>query len=175
MAIDTLAKKWSIKDTLATWRGPPIPEGIGVSEEDRLHYLGLYVGITLAGPATIVSIEKTRGTFGRKSHSHERHSTQSDSGANLTVSTPIGNVRRILLVTVKYTANVTANVTITLNSGAGTDRDTLLNTIALSAGTDGKYVPAAPLIISPDDTIDVFAPLLASQTSSVAIYSEIWA
>lgn len=174
MAIDTLAKKWSMMSMLAPWRGPPIPEGIGISEEDRLHYLGLYVGITAAGPATEVDIAKSLGTLGRQALSHERHSTQSASGATLTVSTPLGNVRRILLVTVKYTANATVNVTITLNSGAGADRNTLLNTIALSAGTDGKFIPAAPLIISADDAIDVFAPLLSSETSSVAIYSEIW-
>lgn len=174
MAIDTLAKKWSMMGMLAPWRGPPIPEGIGISEEDRLHYLGLYVGITAAGLATVVDIKKALGTLGRQSHSHERHSTQSDSGANLTVSTPLGNVRRILLVTVKYTANATVNVTVTLNSGAGADRNTLLDTIALSTSTDGKFLPSSPLIISADDTIEVFAPLLSSETASVAIYSEIW-
>lgn len=114
------------------------------------------------------------GTFGRQSDLHQRHSDQSGSGANLTVSTPTGHLRRILFVTVKYTAAATVNVTITLNSGAGADRDTLLQTIALSTDTDGLFIPAAPLIISDDDVIDVFAPLLIAQTSSVAIYSEIW-
>lgn len=173
MAIKTVDERWSIKDMLAPWRGPTIPDN-KISERDRLHYLLLYSGITAAGLATVLDIEKSRGTLGRQARSHERHSAQSGSGVNLTVSTPTGNVRRILLVTVKYTANATVNVTTTLNSGAGADRNTLLDTIALSASTDGTFLPAAPLIISADDTIDVFAPLLASETSSVTIYSEIW-
>lgn len=173
MAIDTTSKLWSIKDMLSPWRGPPFPD-VSVSAADRLHYLLLYTGITPAGSSTTVVLRGALGTSGRQAAQHQRHSDQSESGANLTVSTPAGSVRRILLVTVKYTANATVNVTITLNSGAGADRDTLLDTIALSAGTDGKYVPAAPLIISADDTIDVFAPLLSSKTVSVVIYSEIW-
>ena len=174
MAIDTAAKRWSLMGTLSPWRAPPIPAGGLVTEEDRMHYLLLYVGITAAGPGVALIIEKALGTLGRQALSHERHSDQSDSGANLTVSTATGNVRRILLVTVKYTANATVNVTITLNSGAGADRDVILQTIALSAATNGIWIPTAPVLISPDDVIDVFAPLLAAKTSSVAIYSEIW-
>lgn len=173
MAINTAAERWSMKDMLAPWRGPPIPDGFA-SEEDRLHYLLLYVGITAAGVAEVLAITKARGTLGRNALSHERHSAQSASGADLTVSTPTGNVRRILFVTVKYTAAATVNVTITLNSGAGADRNTLIQTIALSGSTDGIFIPTAPLIISDDDIIDVLAPLLASETSSVVVYSEIW-
>lgn len=114
------------------------------------------------------------GTLGRQSQLHVRHSDQSASGANLTVSTPSGNARRILFVTVKYSAAATVNVTITLNSGAGAAWDTLLPTIVLTADTDGTFIPNGPLIISDDDVIDVFAPLLAAQTSAVAIYSEVF-
>ena len=174
MAIDTVAKRWSFMGTLSPWRAPPIPEGGLVTEEDRMHYLLLYVGITAAGPGVAVLIRSQRGALGRQSILHQRHSDQSDSGVALTVSTESGNLRRLLFVTVKYTANATVNVTITLNSGAGSDRDTVLNTIALSAATDGKWIPSGVVIISSDDTIDVFAPLLASQTSSVAIYSEVF-
>jgi hypothetical protein len=117
---------------------------------------------------------RTRGTLGRQSQLHDRHSDQSASGANLTVSTPSGNARRILFVTVKYSAAATVNVTITLNSGAGAAWDTILQTIALSGATDGLFIPDGPLIISADDVIDVFAPLLSAQTSAVAIYSEVF-
>ena len=174
MAIDSVNKLWSIKDMLAPWRGPPFPHATALSEEEKLHYLLLYSGITASAPGTIAVARSGRGTFGKQSAQHQRHSDQSSSGADLTVSTPTGNVRRILLVTVKYTANATVNVTLTLNSGAGADRNTVIQTIVLSAATDGSYIPAAPLIISDNDTIDVFAPLLSSETSSVAIYSEIW-
>lgn len=174
MAIDTVSKRWSIKDMLAPWRGPPIPEGLDVSEEDRSHFLLLYSGITLSVLSTVSALKSAIGTSGRQAALHQRLSVQSDVGVDLTVSTPAGSIRKILFVTVKYTANATVNVTITLNSGAGSDRDTVLDTIALSAGTDGKYVPSAPLIISDDDTIDVFAPLLSLETSSVVIYSEVW-
>ena len=117
---------------------------------------------------------KGLGTFGRQSHSHDRHSDESSSGANLTVSTPEGNTRRILFVTVKYTAVATVNVTITLNSGAGAAWDTILKTIAISSDTEGVWIPDTDIVISADDTIDVFAPLLAAQTSAVAIYSEVF-
>ena len=118
MAIDTESKRWSMMDMLAPWRGPPIPEGLDISEEDRLHYLLLYTGITAADPDMALVLRGARGTLGRQSARHERHSDQSGSGANLTARTPSGHVRRILFVTVKYTANATVNVTITLNSGA---------------------------------------------------------
>ena len=114
------------------------------------------------------------GTLGRESTLHQRHSDQSGSGANLTVSTPSGNVRRILFVTVKYTAAATVNVTITINSGAGASWDTLIQTIALYGSTDGIFIPDEDIIISDDDVIDVFAPLLAAETSAVAIYSEVF-
>lgn len=121
-----------------------------------------------------LSTTRALGSLGRQSQLHDKHSDQSASGANLTVSTPSGNVRRILFVTVKYSAAATVNVTITLNSGAGSAWDTLLQTIALTGDTDGLFIPNGPLIISGDDIIDVFAPLLAAQTSAVAIYSEVF-
>ncbi len=182
MAVDTISKQWSMKDMLAPWRGPPIPigatpgagEAAQAAEEDRLHYLLLYSGITASNPSLTVVTKKSRGALGRQSASHQRHTDQSASGATLTVRTPAGNIRKLLLVTVKYTANATVNVTVTLNSGAGADLNTVIQTIALSATTGGRFIPSGPLIISPDDTIDVFAPLLSSETVSVAIYSEIW-
>ncbi len=121
-----------------------------------------------------LATKRVLGTLGRQSQLHDRHSDQSASGANLTVSTPSGNARRILFVTVKYSAAATVNVTITLNSGAGPAWDTILATIVLAADTDGSFIPNGPLIISDDDIIDVFAPLLAAQTSAVAIESEVF-
>lgn len=121
-----------------------------------------------------LEIKKALGTLGWQSQSHERHSDQSESGANLTVSTSTGERRRILFVTVKYSGSATVNVTVTLNSGAGAAWDVILQTIALSAATQGIWIPDRDVVISADDVFDVFAPLLSSETSSVAIYSEIF-
>lgn len=104
----------------------------------------------------------------------QRHSDQSTSGANLTASTPSGEARRILFITVKYSAAATVNATVTLNSGAGPAWDTLLFKIVLAGVKDGLFIPKGPLIISGDDVIDVLAPLLAGQTSAIAIYSEVF-
>lgn len=121
----------------------------------------------------MVLATKELGTFGRQSFTLERHSDQSASGANLTVSTPSGKARRILFVTVKYSATATVNETMTLNSGAGAAWDTLLNTLVINADTDGVWIPDEDVIIGEDDIIDVLAPLLAAETSAVAIYSEL--
>lgn len=121
-----------------------------------------------------LEILKALGTLGRQAQSHERFSDQSASGANLTVSTLPGEPRRLLFVTVKYSGSATVNVTVTLNSGAGAAWDTILNTIALSAATEGIWIPDKDVILSADDAIDVFAPLLSAKTSAVAIYSEVF-
>ena len=121
-----------------------------------------------------MALTRVLGTLGRQSQLHDRHSDQSASGANLTVSTSPGNARRILFITVKYTAAATVNVTVTLNSGAGPAWDTLLFKIVLDGKRNGSLILPGPLIISKDDTIDVFAPLLAGQTSAIAIYSEVF-
>ena len=79
-----------------------------------------------------------------------------------------------MLVTVEYSANVTVNVTVTLNSGAGAAWDTLLQTIALNAAKSGTWTPDEETIIDTDDVIDVLAPAGGGViTSAVAIYTEI--
>lgn len=100
----------------------------------------------------------------------------STANAAQTVSTPpvgVQSRRRLLFVTVVYSAAVTLNVTVTLNSGAGAAFDTLLQTIALSANTDGLFIPDGDVDIQSDDVIDVLAPAGgAGVTSAVAIYWE---
>ncbi len=104
-----------------------------------------------------------------------RYSNESVANTALTVSTATGLIHRILFVTVKYSAGVTKNVTITLNSGAGAAWDTLLATIALSAATDGLWIPDAEFMIEPDDVIDVLAPAGGSGvTADVAIYTRVY-
>lgn len=104
----------------------------------------------------------------------DRDSDQSGADAELTLSTASGRVRRILFVTVKYSGSVTKNVTITLNSGAGSNWDTLLQTIALSAATDGVWIPDEETDLADDDVIDVVAPAGGvGVTAAVAVYTKV--
>ena len=103
----------------------------------------------------------------------ERYSDASATGANLTVSTPVGVLRQILYVAVAYSANPsgTVTVTVTLNSGAGVAWDTLIASIPVaSPATDGVWIPDGEFWILDDDVLDVFAPLVASEESQVSIY-----
>lgn len=102
-----------------------------------------------------------------------RATGQAAANAAQTVSTPAGGPRRVLSVTVKYSGNVTANVTCTLNSGAGAAWDTLLKTIVLTAQQAGVWEPDEEIILMGDDVLDVVAPAGgAGITSAVAIYTE---
>ena len=103
-----------------------------------------------------------------------RDTGESAANTQLTVSTTLAEIVRVLFVTVKYSAAVTQNVTITLKSGKGTSWDTLLQTIALSGASDGVFIPDEVLYIEADDNIDVVAPAGgAGVTSAIAIYTEI--
>lgn len=96
------------------------------------------------------------------------------SGSNVaqTVSTPLGGGRRLVYVTVKYSSSVTKDVTVTLNSGAGSAYDTLLATMELASNQHGVFIPDERVDILPDDTIDVVAPAGgAGITSAVTIYT----
>lgn len=103
---------------------------------------------------------------------HNRHSDEGAADTDITVTPPAGVIRRILSVTVKYSAVVTKNVTVTLNSGAGPNWDTLIKTIALSNATDGEWIVPGEWIISDDDVIDVLAPAGGGViTAAVVVYS----
>lgn len=103
--------------------------------------------------------------------------TVGTSAANTaqTVSVPAGRERRLLYVTVAYSAAPTqSGVTVTLNSGAGAGYDTLLTTGSANARYT-TYIPAVPLWLNSDDAVDVVAPAAGgSITSSISIYTEIF-
>jgi len=104
----------------------------------------------------------------------ERFSEQSAADTAQTVSTTTGKARHLQMVTVKYSASVTQNVTITLNAGAGAAWDTLLQTIALAAATDGLWIPDEEILLLSDDELDVLAPAGGGAvTSAVSIYTGI--
>lgn len=103
----------------------------------------------------------------------DRHSDQSASGTALTVTVPIGEIRRLLYVAIKYSGASSTTVTVILNSGAGSSFDVLLASKALSAETDFVFIPDQKLIILADDLIDVLAPALSAKTSSITVYTEV--
>lgn len=103
----------------------------------------------------------------------ERFSDISSAATAITVSTPVGALRHILFVTIKFSASAAVDPTITLNSGAGAGWDTVLATIDLGAGaTDVLWIPEEELWIMDDDILDVLAPDEGGAiTSSIAIYT----
>lgn len=104
----------------------------------------------------------------------DRDSNQSADNTELTISTSVGRVRRLLLVTVKYNFTVTKNVTITLNSGAGAAWDVLLQTIVLSGAARGIWIPDEEIDLADDDIIDVVAPAAGpTRVSGVVIYTKV--
>ncbi len=100
-------------------------------------------------------------------------SATSGAGANQTVTVPTSDyVRHVKRVTIVYSAPASVTVTLTLNSGRGAAFDTLLLNIVLAAATDATASYGDEVLeLAPDDVLDVLAPLLAAETSSVVIYS----
>lgn len=69
-----------------------------------------------------------------------------------------GDVKTLIAVYIAYSANVTQNVTVTINSALGSAWDILLNTMALSTNRYGVYIPDKDVPLYPGDTIDVLMP-----------------
>ena len=90
-----------------------------------------------------------------------------------TVSTNDDSTYRLLHVDVAYSAAPTqTGVTVTLNSGAGADYDTLLVTGTANARYT-VFIPEGVYMIARGDAIDVVAPAAGGViTSSVSIYVE---
>lgn len=104
----------------------------------------------------------------------ERHSDLSGANAALTVTVAKGSVRKILFVTVKWSASVTKDVVITLKSGLGSIYDVILQTLSLAPGTDGVWIPDADIIIADDDVIEAVSDAGGGViTAAVTIYTEV--
>ena len=97
----------------------------------------------------------------------------SAANAALTVSTePASRDQRVWLtaVYIAYSAVVTLQPTVTLNSGINADFDTRLATIPFVGDRWGWWVPDTPIPLGLGDTIDVVAPAGgASVTSAVQV------
>lgn len=104
----------------------------------------------------------------------DRHDDVSEANTALTVSLPTGNMRQLILVTAKFSSGTTGDVSTTLNSGAGTSRDTLLSDIDLDGATDAAFIPDGDVLIGEDDSIDVLADAGGvGITCAVAIYTKV--
>ena len=114
----------------------------------------------------------TNKIIGARSVTLDRDTNISASGVALTLTPATGHLRKLHMVTVKYSANASVTVLITLNSGAGAGWDTVIGSIVLSAATDGVWIPDGDIFIDEGDQLDVLAPLLTAETASLAIYSE---
>lgn len=100
-------------------------------------------------------------------------SSSANTAQTLSKTTP-GTDRRIVMVTVKYSAAPThGGVTVTLNSGLSSLFDTTLFTGAAN-DQNNSWIPANDLILTAGDGLDVTAPAGgAGITSHIAIYTEI--
>lgn len=102
----------------------------------------------------------------------ERNVETGAANTALTVTIPAAAARRLVMVTVKYSAAPTqAGVTTTLVSGAGAAYDTLLNTGSANA-QNTVYLPAGDLLFGSDDGLSVVAPAGGvGITAAVAVYT----
>ncbi len=107
-------------------------------------------------------------------HRVDRHFDASVANTSLTVSVPVGELRQLLFVTVKYSGASSTTITGTINSGAGGAYDVLLFSTALSADTDFVYVPDRDIFLADDDSFDVVAPAVSAVTSAIAVYTRVF-
>mgnify|MGYP001609707720 CR=1 FL=1 len=102
----------------------------------------------------------------------KRYSDTSASGAALTVTTTGVLPERLLFATANYSANATVSVTLGVDSGLGATYDCVLITTALTAAQEASMIPNHPdITIEEDDNFYCTAPLLASETVTVVIYT----
>ena len=99
-----------------------------------------------------------------------------DSGVNalVTLLTTTGQLRRITSVTVKYSANVSLDVTITLLSGAGVSWNVEQHKKTLSGANTVIWYPDGDLLLSDTDVLEVLVPAGGADiTGAAAIYSKV--
>ncbi len=76
--------------------------------------------------------------------------------------------RTLSAVYVAYSANASVNVTVTINSGLGSDFDVVVSTLVLSTSRYGVYLPERPMPLAVGDTIDVLLPAGGASVTATA-------
>lgn len=90
----------------------------------------------------------------------------------LTVSSePVPRAERKTLsaVYIVYSANVSLDATVTLNSALGSDWDVILGTLTFTAERYGVYLPERPIPLSTGDVIDVLSPAGGASITATAV------
>ena len=103
-----------------------------------------------------------------------RFTEASEANTALTATVGPGQSRRLLQVTVAYSATpVQTGVTVEIDSGAGAAYDCTLATGAANARYT-VYIPDSEIIIGKDDAVKVTAPAAGGAiTSAIAVYAEL--
>lgn len=126
--------------------------------------------------AVVVATKYERGTSQLTNTSIEQFYGTSGSGVEITMASLTDTrPRRLISVTVKYSAAASTTVTVTHDTlgGPGSGYSVLLNSTALVAQTDYVFQPTGDYFISGGDTITTVAPLLAAGTAKVIITTEV--
>lgn len=100
-----------------------------------------------------------------------RHSQTSGANAIQTINIPIGGIKQIVFATLVFSASVTKNLVITLDSGLGSTHDLILETIAVSGATNGIWQPTTEILLAPDDILKCVVDAAGvGETSALAVY-----
>lgn len=102
-----------------------------------------------------------------------RLSQTGEANTPFTLSTPTGDLTELLAVTMKVSAgSPDGNVSIILNSGAGSAFDLIIDSHNTTSSNRHIYQPVFPVPLLTDDVIDVVIPAVgAGLTVSVVIYT----
>ncbi len=126
--------------------------------------------------AVVIATKYERGTSQLTNTSIEQFYGTSGSGVEITMASLTDTrPRRLISVTVKYSAAASTTVTVTHDTlgEPGSGYSILLNSTALIAQTDYVFQPTGDYFISGNDTVTVVAPLLTAGTAKIIITTEV--
>lgn len=127
--------------------------------------------------ATVTATRYARATNGRRNTEIIQYFGISATNTDITIASLTDTrPRRLVSVSIKYSANSSTTVTVThnyLGGPGGTSYDVLLNSTALAAQTDYIFLPSEEIWLSGNDTVTVLAPAVAAATAAVVIEVEI--
>lgn len=131
--------------------------------------------------AAITPTKYSRVTGGRRDTDVETFfGTSASASSDTMVAPPVATAttrpRRLVSVTVKYSAAASVTVTVTKNfigSTGGTAYDVLLNSQAMGGGTDYVFTPTNDIFVNGGDTVTVSVPSVAAATAAITVEYEV--